>query len=410
MLLVLFQTAISNLVLFRHHTAVSRALASLFKSFQSSAKVLDPDANPSLFQSTLAIVIRVSPLFVTLILSESIQDVPDNDADGIVQEFKEKLSSIVDDEQGGNFITRLHRGNTVIIPWPVISSPAFYSQFEDINDILLDQPVIYPTGGKFLRVLKMLMAKVQACDWSALDKNLGMQRANSLHSQLLSALVAGRMADGSPLTVKILSLPRYIADRLCEKVLDADEAIVSPDTGIQLRVPRLVPEGEEVESSIDVFHDLYKQLVGTTSRGTKQSELKFRSIWQDQINAVVEQRIKLVAMWIDINTRNLHDNSDIQSLGKVFDAHARLLRSRVELCSAQCTSCGRNCLKFQNHDAYHECFTDHACPFNCEFVSDHNGAPAEHTPRCTAPAFHSGSHMHADDPSLPTTVFTCLDI
>ena len=31
------------------------------QSFQSSAKVLDPQANPSLFQSTLAIIIKVCP-------------------------------------------------------------------------------------------------------------------------------------------------------------------------------------------------------------------------------------------------------------------------------------------------------------------------------------------------------------
>ncbi|KAG8831073.1 Vacuolar protein sorting-associated protein 13A [Serendipita sp. 399] len=86
-LLVLFQCAISNLILFRQHTAISRALSTLFsvsgapdpqicfvmpaQSFQHSARILDPDANPSLFQSTLAIIIR---------------DVPDTDAEGILQE------------------------------------------------------------------------------------------------------------------------------------------------------------------------------------------------------------------------------------------------------------------------------------------------------------------------------------
>ena len=73
-LLVLFNTAISNLVrclypdldylsqnqkvLFRNNFAFSRDISGLFQSFQSSASVLDPAANPSLFQSTLVIIIK----------------------------------------------------------------------------------------------------------------------------------------------------------------------------------------------------------------------------------------------------------------------------------------------------------------------------------------------------------------
>ncbi|CAE6431455.1 unnamed protein product, partial [Rhizoctonia solani] len=57
-LLVLFNTAISNLVLFRNNFAMSRDIAGLFTSFQSSATVLDPNVNRGLFNSTLAIIIK----------------------------------------------------------------------------------------------------------------------------------------------------------------------------------------------------------------------------------------------------------------------------------------------------------------------------------------------------------------
>lgn len=75
-LLVLFNTAISNLVcvhllmtrekpltpilqvLFRNNFALSRDITGLFQSFQSSSTVLDPVANPALFQSTLVIIIK----------------------------------------------------------------------------------------------------------------------------------------------------------------------------------------------------------------------------------------------------------------------------------------------------------------------------------------------------------------
>ncbi|KAG1815337.1 hypothetical protein EV424DRAFT_1628266, partial [Suillus variegatus] len=55
-LLVLFNTAISNLVLFRNNFALSRDITGLFQSFQSSSTVLDPaSSNLSLFQSMLVI-------------------------------------------------------------------------------------------------------------------------------------------------------------------------------------------------------------------------------------------------------------------------------------------------------------------------------------------------------------------
>ena len=46
-------------VLLRNNFAMSRDITGLFQSFQSSSTVLDPEANPSLFQSTLVIIIKV---------------------------------------------------------------------------------------------------------------------------------------------------------------------------------------------------------------------------------------------------------------------------------------------------------------------------------------------------------------
>jgi hypothetical protein len=74
-LIVLFSTAISNLVsgyivtvnpftegskvLFRDNFSFNRDIVELFQSFQSSASILDPAANPTLFQSTLIMIIEV---------------------------------------------------------------------------------------------------------------------------------------------------------------------------------------------------------------------------------------------------------------------------------------------------------------------------------------------------------------
>lgn len=106
-LLVLFNTAISNLVrqrsgfmsyalltevyvqvLFRNNFALSRDVSGLFKSFQSSATVLDPAANPDLFRSMLVIVIKVS--IQILACSDQyifhLQDVVESDKNEIARE------------------------------------------------------------------------------------------------------------------------------------------------------------------------------------------------------------------------------------------------------------------------------------------------------------------------------------
>ncbi|QRV84788.1 hypothetical protein RhiJN_12804 [Ceratobasidium sp. AG-Ba] len=136
-LLVLFNTAISNLVLFRNNFALSRDIAGLFTSFQSSAMVLDPQANPGLFNYILR--------------------------------FSLKFQRIVQREQQQNFITRLHRGRIQIIPWPVINSPSFYSLFQHLRRYMDKQPITHPAGGVFLHNLKTLMAKIKASDWGSLD-------------------------------------------------------------------------------------------------------------------------------------------------------------------------------------------------------------------------------------------------
>ncbi|KAF8431197.1 hypothetical protein L210DRAFT_985987 [Boletus edulis BED1] len=113
-LLVLFNTAVSNLVLFRNNFALGRDITGLFQSFQSSSAVLDPKANPPLFQLTLAIIIK---------------DVVDSDKVEIAREFSLKFHRVVEDGQEANFISRLHAGKLSIIPWPVIESKEFYKLF-----------------------------------------------------------------------------------------------------------------------------------------------------------------------------------------------------------------------------------------------------------------------------------------
>ncbi|EUC60523.1 guanylate-binding protein, amino-terminal domain protein, partial [Rhizoctonia solani AG-3 Rhs1AP] len=208
-LLVLFNTAISNLVLFRNNFAMSRNIAGLFTSFQSSATLLDPNVNQGLFNSTLAIIIK---------------DVADADSKDIVKELSLKFQGIVKKEKNQNFITRLHRGRIQIIPWPAINSPAFYTLFGRLHQRLDQQPFTHGSGGAFLHNLKTLMAKIKTNDWGSLDQNVAAHRAQQLIERLPTALSCGRHEE-SPL-----------------KDMDADAELETPDYMPSLFVPEFATD------------------------------------------------------------------------------------------------------------------------------------------------------------------------
>ncbi|KAI9431440.1 hypothetical protein BJY52DRAFT_1423128 [Lactarius psammicola] len=181
-LLVLFNTAISNLVLFRNNFSLNRDITTLFQSFQSSSSVFDPASNPSLFQSTLVIIIK---------------DVIDTDTDEVTKEFALKFQKIVQDEQDANFITRLHGG--------MIGSREFYKLFSAVKEMLDQQRTSHNTAGEFLYTLKTLMAKLKANDWGAMSESQTTTpyRANSLLEFYPAALETGPevVPELEPLTV-----------------------------------------------------------------------------------------------------------------------------------------------------------------------------------------------------------------
>ncbi|KAG8935123.1 hypothetical protein FRC02_008585 [Tulasnella sp. 418] len=142
MLLVLFNTALSNMVLFRNNFAFSRDIANMFTSFQSSTSLLDPAANPKLFNV-------------------------------------------------------LHASRLSVVPWPVIQSPEFYSLFGKMRTRLMKQRVTHSSAGEFLLTLKTLMAKLKAQDWASIDQNLTKHRVSSL-LQILPTAIAYGVSELSP--------------------------------------------------------------------------------------------------------------------------------------------------------------------------------------------------------------------
>ncbi|QRW13380.1 E3 ubiquitin-protein ligase TRIP12 [Ceratobasidium sp. AG-Ba] len=282
-LLVLFNTAVSNMVLFRNNFALSRDIAGLFTSFQSSAMVLDPNANKGLFNSTLAIIIK---------------DVTNSDAKDIVKEFSLKFRQIVEKEQDQNFISRLHRGRIQIIPWPVINSPGFYTLFRQLRAKLDQQTFTHGTAGAFLHNLKTLMAKIKAQDWGALDQNLAAHRAQQLLERLPRALCDGCTEDG-PL-----------------KNMDTDEELDSEIETMSFFISEFAGGATpENDTSIEVALQALIANCGPNA-GLRQhmQDGEYINVLQDLIHKGLEKRIDRVRHWVDLNVARFpSSNQDIET-------------------------------------------------------------------------------------------------
>ncbi|KIM19859.1 hypothetical protein M408DRAFT_334238 [Serendipita vermifera MAFF 305830] len=363
-LLVLLNSAISNFVLFRNNFALSRDITGLFNSFQSCTKVLDPASNPSLFRSTLGIIIK---------------DVIDSDTREIVNEFQQKFQRIVQKEKEENFISKLHGGRLDIIPWPVIESSNFYDLFNGLKMRFDDQKITHPHAGAFLGVLKMLMAKLKANDWGALDQNLAAQRA-----QLLSTLLPTALAFGTTDPTNDDPLKNRDTDELLQnndsRAIFFIEGVSHPKNGL-----------------LSLNSCLVQLRMGWEHRQNRFSvpEDEFLAGYNQYLSALAEARIDHVQTWINVNAARFGEKAEITSLRRTFEQLSKELRISAMLCGLKCSECGLLCLENKRHDGDHDCKTNHKCPELCGFASEHEADVG-----CDLPAGHLARHVCSETPHL----------
>ncbi|KAG1720811.1 hypothetical protein EDB19DRAFT_1646869 [Suillus lakei] len=354
-LLVLFNTAISNLVLFRNNFALSRDITGLFQSFQSSSTVLDPASNPSLFQSTLVIIIK---------------DVVDSDKAEITREFALKFQQIVQDEQEANFISRLHAGQLNIIPWPVIESQEFYKLFPTLKRRLDKQKLTHNTAGEFLHVMKTLMAKLKANDWGALSQSMASHRA-----QLLLAMLPNALAFG---------LQEVNPDLELLKNLDDDVPIGIPDTSSEFSLAG-GPQSSSREDALQVLSHAWGDY---DTRHRLPDNLWIENLIA-HLDSLVDLRVAHVREWISSNVARFQSGqASIDELMRTFESATVDLKSNLQLCKLKCGSCELLCVQSRLHDGQHDCRTSHACIHSCDFC-----ASSGETKACTMSAGHPGNHI-----------------
>ncbi|KAG9014447.1 hypothetical protein FRB93_013572 [Tulasnella sp. JGI-2019a] len=352
MLLVLFNTALSNLIIFRNNFALSREVANMFTSFQASTRIFHPEANPRLFQGCLVVAIK---------------DVVDGDKHEIVQEFSMKFKQIVEKEKANNFITKLHADQLHVMPWSVIESREFYTLFSKIKRQLFSQKTTHASAGEFLMTLKTLMAKLKAQDWGAMDQTLVKHRCAFLLARLPTALAIG-YAEADP----VIEL----------KNLDNQETVPSSDSSSAMFYLGKLPKERQ-----DSFRKLFISWRTEPARNDV-TELK------QHIQTMVQARVTHVKSWMDANTSRFQaDNPDILAMKREYKDLSEYLKANTQPCLMKCSSCQLPCLLIKSHESQeHDCNTNHICLERCEFLDDHNEL-SEDDDSCSLPAGHGGCHI-----------------
>ncbi|KAH9005432.1 hypothetical protein EDB86DRAFT_2825090 [Lactarius hatsudake] len=320
-LLVLFNTAISNLVLFRNNFAFGRDISGLFQSFQSSASVLDPAANPTLFQSTLVIIIK---------------DVLEPDTVEITREFSLKFQQIVQQEQDANFISRLHGGKLDIIPFPVIKSREFYKLFATLKRRLDLQNISHPAAGEFLFTMKTLMAKLKT-------DTMAEHRAKSLSVFLSIALATGY----SEIEPELEPLKNF----------DSDLKVECDDTSARFAISdRELPPPEKIEMCLAALREA--QSPGTPRQF--KSDPEWVGELASYLSRLIDLRVNHVRLWLDSNLGRFQGgHAAIEDLRRRFENLVIEMKANVQLCRAQCASCHLLCIRSRLHDGDHGCQTSH---------------------------------------------------
>ncbi|CAG8569503.1 21294_t:CDS:10, partial [Gigaspora rosea] len=373
MFLTLFNTMISNLILFKNQFAINWDMSTMFQRFQYGATQLNDE---KIFQAKLCIIIK---------------DVPKQDHDGVLSEFSLRFRTMVMQEGENNFITKMYPGGLNINPWPMFNNPDWFKSLRDIKKMLDKQDVKYNNARTFLQNTKVVMAKLKICDWGSLDENLVQIRVSTLKRLLDIAISLGieektntiehltNRDTGEIIPDQVIKLTDIydIYDDIgeeCDLILDSDLRLLDENTEfVPLSADLRIYFEDNVQNRKDCSND---------------------AIWFEKLSKffkfIIQRRINRVQEWFQQNTSKFSpDNSDVKDGAYALDQLIKRLSLLWTLCGLSCQECNLKCLKNRHHEDAHDCLTDHNCHATCEFVDAHSNGLF---PRCSRKAGHYGKH------------------
>ncbi|POG65607.1 hypothetical protein GLOIN_2v1665293 [Rhizophagus irregularis DAOM 181602=DAOM 197198] len=369
--LTLFNTVVSNLILFKNQFAVNRDMSTMFQRFQDGATLFESDSK--IFQAKLCIIIK---------------DVPSADKEDIVREFRLKFSQLVSEEGEDNFISRMYKGGLDIIPWPMFNDASWFKTLSKVNKKLDKQEAKYENARTFLQNTKVIMAKLKICDWGSLDENLiqirvatlkrllptvvayGLEQKDSVNEQLMDR------DSGEPIDDQIVILSDILSDY-------EGSTKILPDSDIQL-----YDEHESFERLSEDLRCYFEDYV--QPRKESSNDREWFANFEKFFRYIIERRVLRVQNWYVKNTAKFpQDNNDVVNGKYAMEQELSKLTLLWTLCGLTCHQCGLKCVKNRDHKENHDCLTDHKCHFFCHFTEAHND---NLIPKCSHKAGHEGKH------------------
>ncbi|GBC20091.1 uncharacterized protein OCT59_006577 [Rhizophagus irregularis] len=371
--LILFNTLVSNLILFKveNQSYVKIDSLSMMQRFQDGVVLFESDSKIS--QANLCIIIK---------------DVPKTKREYTIKELKSKISQLVSEEGEDNFISKMYKGKVDCIPWPIFNNDAWFKALSIVNKKLEKQEVKYENAITFLQNIKVIMAKLKICDWGSLDESLIQIRIARL-GRLLPIAISYGLEQKDSVSKQLLDhdTGKPIEDptvNLTDILDDVESIELLPDANIHLY--------DENESFAQLSEDLRDHFEETVqSREVMSDENKWFENYAKFLNYIVERRISRVRKWYAQNTVKLPlDNSNVINRKNDMEQKLDKLTLLWTLCGLICHQCHLKCIKNFNHEDDHDCLTNHKCNFSCHFIEAHNKKLIQ---KCNYKSGHEGKHM-----------------
>ncbi|CAJ0761535.1 24589_t:CDS:2, partial [Entrophospora sp. SA101] len=367
--LTLFNTMVSNLILFKNQFAVSRDMSEMFQRFQDGAAFFKSDSN--IFQAKLCIIIK---------------DVHKSDRKGVVDEFYLKFEDLVQRQGEDNFITRMYRSGLTIFPWPLFNDPAWFKTLKTVKTKLDDQKAKYENAQTFLQNTKVIMAKLKICDWGPLDENLVQMRLSIL-KRILPVVISYGLEQKEQ---EIRPLLNHDTGEEIDDQPHLSKFAETFNTQNQIFPDSDVLLFEENADFVDFSSDLRTHFEeNIQKRKCSENDSEWFKKLQLFFRFLVERRIYRVEEWFSENISKFpQDNSEVVIGKYALEKEIDKLMHFWTLCSLSCQDCGLHCLKNHDHTDKHDCKTNHECHFSCQFVEAHSSV----IPVCSYKAGHDGKH------------------
>ncbi|KAJ1569626.1 hypothetical protein HK096_002476 [Nowakowskiella sp. JEL0078] len=289
----------------------------------------------------------------------------------------------------------MHDGRMVVCPWPLFGDPAFYSSLNGLLKILDKEISKYQNAMMWKEEVKLLMAKLYACDWLSIDNTSILMRTNLISKLFQNSFCHGveefqpffeplrNRNDGS-----VIIDYRLIFEVSGEEVYEFKREIDNEsEFVIQFDSDFILSRSQDGQQVSDLYSEFENKV---QIRNSTKDDIKWFENFKRFVSSIIERRIRRVLEWITVNLSSFpSDNTEVLAIWRQFDDDVANLKREWEFCGMTCAKCKRKCCLLKNHgnDVSHDCTTTHICCFSCIF---HENDPPK---SCSLPANHDGIHV-----------------